>query len=199
MAQYLADLHPGLRLVVQINNTPSATPPVDRLVPAAIRVKGGDPAAETSSARITVMCRAAGTRQPVADAAVYILHLPLASSRSAVLALLQEHMSVLRANSGVMLLLTARLLPEPGSLSDHPGVEAVARARDLSMLQLANEGEMEMVELLDMIETVRDSLGKLVITDRLRSRDGLVVALVVKHQAYTNTSQVLDSLSLNLF
>lgn len=79
------------------------------------------------------MGRAAGTRQAIVDAAVYILHPP--SSRSSVLEMLQEHMEVLRTNSGVMLLLTNRLLPEPGSLSDNPEVEAVARARDLSMLQ----------------------------------------------------------------
>lgn len=41
MAQCLADLHPGLRLVVQINNMPSTVPLADRLVPAATR--GGEP------------------------------------------------------------------------------------------------------------------------------------------------------------
>ncbi|MCJ1399417.1 hypothetical protein MMC11_002619 [Xylographa trunciseda] len=195
MAQCLVDLYAGLRIVVQIGDTSSATPNLDWPASSSNRPRAGAAAraraseTEPSSARITVTKRAAGARQPVTDAAVYILHLPTASSpgHAAVLSQLQEHLGVLRANGSVMLVLTACLLPEPGSLPDQE-VEAVALARNLSMLQLANEGEMEMAELLDMIETVRDSVGKLVVTDRLRSRDGLIVALAVKHQAYTDAS-----------
>jgi hypothetical protein len=82
-----------------------------------------------------------------------------------------------------LLIPTANLLPEPGSLSD-PKIEAVARARDLTMLQLANEGEIEMTELLIVIETIRDGLGKLVITNQLRSHNSLIVGLTIKHEAY---------------
>ncbi|KAK0735109.1 hypothetical protein B0T26DRAFT_690839 [Lasiosphaeria miniovina] len=140
------------------------------------------------SARITVADRAAGARSP-ADASVFIFHLPSASPPllpgGAILAQLQEFLSVLRACDGVMLILTSRLLPEPGSLPD-PNVEAVARARDLGMGQLANEGEMEMAELFDLLGSVKDSVGKLVVTHRLRSNTGLVVAVAVKHQAFVD-------------
>lgn len=64
---------------------------------------------------------------------------------------------------------------------------------------MANEGEMEMTELFDLIATVRDNLGKLLITNRLRSQEGLIIALVVKYQAYANASRVLDNLSSNPF
>ncbi|PHH90785.1 hypothetical protein CDD83_2676 [Cordyceps sp. RAO-2017] len=79
------------------------------------------------------------------------------------------HLDILRARNGIMLLLTARLLPEPGSLSNSE-VEAVARSRDLALLQLANESEMEMTELLEIIDTVRDSVGKLVVIKKVYSR-----------------------------
>ncbi|KAI9667455.1 MAG: hypothetical protein M1821_000271 [Bathelium mastoideum] len=143
------------------------------------------------SPRIAVTHRAPGTRQNAVAAAVYILHLPspslpsphISSPPSAILAELQAHLTILRAGPGTLLILTAHLLPEPGSISD-PGFEAVARSRDLILRQLANEGEVEMIELLDMIGTVRDSLGGLVVTNKLRSHNNLVVALVVKYQLY---------------
>lgn len=144
----------------------------------------------SSGANLTVTYRSAGMPQHVKDAAVYILHLPATSpwlspgGSPAVLirAELQSYLDLLRTNGSVMLLLTTHLLPEPGSLCG-PEVEAVARARDLCMLQLANEGEMELVEVLGMIEAVRDTTGKLVVTSQLRSHNNLTVALVVKHQA----------------
>lgn len=124
------------------------------------------------------------------DAAVYILHLPSASASllsapvlaGAILAELRVHLGVLHASRGVMLILTARLLPQPGSSAD-PEIEAMARSRDLTLRQLTNEGEMEMQELLEMIDSVRDSVGKLAVTSRLY-RENIVVALVVKYQFY---------------
>lgn len=193
IAHSLADRYPSLRLVVQISHASPAPAYLDMdcLAPLSNRGWGGTDErtdrVASRSARITVTNRPAGARQPVTDAALYILHLPPASSSgpAAIRAQLQDHLGVLRANGAVMLVLTAGLLPEPGSLSD-PAVEAVALARDLGMLQLANEGEMAMVELLDMIQTVRDSVGKLVVTNRLRAPDGLVVAVAVQHQAYAD-------------
>ena len=140
------------------------------------------------SDRITVSCRTTGMPQPITDAAVYLLHLasvrsPGGAAGAAIRAELQEHLGLLRTSGGVMLILTTRLLPEPRSLPD-PDMETVARARDLTMLHLANEGEMEMTELLRILETVGDSTGKLVVSNELRSRRGHILALAVKHQAY---------------
>ena len=95
--------------------------------------------------------------QSVTDAAVYIIHVPAASSGLTIKAELDDYLGVLRGCGGILLVLTTRLLPEPGTLFN-PEVEAVARARDLSMLQLANESEIEMSELLSIINTVGDSL-----------------------------------------
>ncbi|KAH6722846.1 hypothetical protein BKA61DRAFT_726844 [Leptodontidium sp. MPI-SDFR-AT-0119] len=210
LAQCLANLHPGLKIVVQIKKTPSSTAIAAVLTdrhlvgPASSDAATTPPPATTStttaSERITVMAYAVDAPQSVTNAAVYILHLP--PSRNLLQAQIKEYMEVLRASSGVMILLTFRLLPEPGTRSADrcdPDIESVARGRDLSMLQLANESEMEMAEVLDMVDLARDGLGKLVVTDRIRSRKGLVVALVVKHQAYANASQVLGSLSPDMF
>ncbi|KAH7324115.1 hypothetical protein BKA65DRAFT_608680 [Rhexocercosporidium sp. MPI-PUGE-AT-0058] len=210
MAQGLANLHPGLKIVVQIKNTPSSTATATLLTDRHLLGPASDDTATTTtptptptpaaSKRITVMTCAADARQSVANAAVYILHLP--PSRNLLQAQIKEYMEVLRASSGVMILLTFRLLPEPCTRSADgydPDTESVARGRDLSMLQLANESEMEMAEVLDVIDLARDGLGKLVVTDRVRSSKGLVVALVVKHQASANAFQVLGSLSPDIF
>ena len=82
-----------------------------------------------------------------------------------------------------MLILTTHLLPSPGSIAD-PATEARARSRDLILRQLTNQGEIELEELLDMIDTIRDSVGKLAVTSKLRSGNGAIIALVVEYQMY---------------
>ncbi|OKL55381.1 hypothetical protein UA08_09362 [Talaromyces atroroseus] len=147
----------------------------------------------STSSRITVRYRAVGVPQPVIHAAVYILHLPVLSINAPcgaegimemIKTELQDYLGILRASAGILLIPTANLLPEPGSLSD-PKAEAVARARDLNMFQLANEGEIEMTELLSVVETIRDGVGKLVVNNQLRSHNGLVVGLTIKQEAYS--------------
>ena len=175
MAQRLAALYPALHFLVQIGDQAATDS----------RLTEPDP-------RISVANRARGSHQTVTDAAVYIFHLPSASNlsssvpvlASAILCELQVHLGVLHASRGVMLILTARLLPKPGSIA-HIEIEAMARSRDLTLRQLTNEGEMEMEELLEMIDSVRDGMGKLTVTSKLRYRDSIVVALVVKHQSYS--------------
>ena len=175
-AQSLTALYPALRFLVQISDQTGTS---SRLAEPDLGL------------RVTVANRARGSRQTVTDAAVYILHLPSALAlsltppvlASAILCELQVHLGVLHTSRGVMLILTARLLPKPGSIAD-PEIEAMARSRDLTLRQLTNEGEIEMEELLEMIDTVRDSVGKLAVTSKLRSRDSLVIALVVKYQLY---------------
>lgn len=208
MARSLAERFPSLRLTVQIDDAQSAplsqeslwhSGPTDidssdgRMKSDAVlqRNKDNPDTIPSSDANLNVTYRSAGMPQHVKDAAVYILHLPTASPRPppggspAVLikAELQSYLDLLRTNGSVMLVLTTRLLPEPGSRCG-PEVEAVARARDLCMLQLTNEGEVELTEVLGMIEAVRDNVGKLVVTSQLRSHNNLTAALVVKHQAW---------------
>ena len=150
--------------------------------------------AKEYSPRITVQQRAPEALQPVKDAAVYILHLPAPSPvvpsyslPARILAELRAHLGVLRANNtSINLILESRLLPEPGTVE--PDVEAMARLRDLSRLQLSNEREMEMGELVEIVNSVQDSIGRLVVINKLRSRHSAMVALGVKYQAYADRS-----------
>jgi hypothetical protein len=150
--------------------------------------KDNDPAAGTVEAadlvrsRITVQRRTPTANQTIKDAAVYILRLSTLSLslRPRVLAELNAHLGVLRANSLATLILAPPLLPEVGSVE--PDVEAMARSRDLSRLQLTNECELEVEELTEMVNSVCDSRGRLIVVHKLRSRSGATVAVRVKYE-----------------
>ncbi len=64
---------------------------------------------------------------------------------------------------------------------------------------MANEGEMEITELFDLIAWARDNLGKLLETNRHHSQEGLTIALIVVYQAHANGFRVSDILSSNPF
>lgn len=152
-------------------------------------------------ARITIQKRAPGALQIVKDAAVYILGLrssspggPPPTLSKQITTELRAHLSVLRTNTSATLILAPRLLPEPGTVD--PDIEATARLRDLSLLQLANEREMEMDELVEMVNSLRDSIGRLVVVNKLRSFTSSTVALGVKYQAYSDGHDDTEPTSL---
>ncbi|KUI64697.1 6-hydroxytryprostatin B O-methyltransferase [Cytospora mali] len=188
-ARRLAERYPALRVTVQIANDPTKP---GAAVSGQLHSKpimpsmSIDSQGDTTGSRVIVQERAPGSRQNITDASVYILHLPL-SSPADTMAELQAHLSILKAGGGVMLMVTSRLLPEPGSIPDGE-VERAARWRDLLLLQLTNEGGMEMGELLEMVASVRDGVGGLNVVNRLRSRNGTVGVLVVKYQADVDRS-----------
>lgn len=189
MANSLSRRFPSLRLFVQVSNTLSSLLDQDYMLQSSglgscIQDSSSSESNPSSTSQfVTVTYCAMGIPQSITDAAVYILHVPTASSGLSIRLELDGYLGVLRASGGIMIVLTARLLPEPGSLSN-PEVEAVARARDLSVLHLANESQMEMFELVSIIKTVGDGAGKLVITNYLRSNHGVILALTIKYQAY---------------
>ncbi len=144
--------------------------------------------------RITVQKRAQGELQTVKDAVVYILHLPASSPAvlsqplpASMLVELRAHLGVLRVNTAATLILMVHLLPEPGTVE--PNVEAMARLRDLARLQLANEREMEIGQMVEMVNSAHDSTGCLVVVNKLRSRNSATVALAVKYQLYTENHE----------
>jgi hypothetical protein len=204
----LADLYPALHFIVQMSEPgpsghvprqsmsdswlPSTPSSLGRASPPGS--KPGDLRKQVSS-RITVQQRAPGTLQCVHDAAIYILRLPSPSPGvpahslpARIIAELRAHIGVLRASSCATLVLTARLLPEPGTVDQD--VEAIARLRDLSLFQLANEREIEMLELMDMLNSVRDSVGRLVLVNKLRSCNNVTVAFEVRYQAYADRHEL---------
>ena len=129
--------------------------------------------------------RTPGALQNVENAAVYILHLPgpslstLSTSLAAqITAELRVHFNILRANSSVTLVLVARLLPEPGTMD--ADVEALTRMHDLWLLQMTNNRALEISQLLELIDGVRDGAGRLVVVHKLSSRRHSTVALEVQ-------------------
>lgn len=218
MAIVLAELYPALNFIVQMrepgpnngalprrksmsNRAPPLPTPTSlsrASTPGAMNLK--EMRQPQLGSRITVQKRTPGTPQTINDAAVYILHLPSPSPGvpshslpAQIIAELRAHLSVLRASSYATLILTPRLLPEPGTVD--PDVEAIARLRDLSLLQLANEREIEMAELVDILNSIRDSMGQLVVVNKLRSHNNATVALGVKYQAYANHHHELQPAS----
>jgi hypothetical protein len=94
----------------------------------------------------------------------------------------RAHFSVLAANSRATLILTAGLLlPKPGTVDAK--VEASVRLQDLSLLQLANDRLMEEDELVELVHSVKDGVGRLVVVKRLHLPHTTTVALGVKYQA----------------
>lgn len=209
----LADLYPALHFIVQISELkPSGHVPrqsMSNVWPLATPTslsRASTPGLQSSekrqqlNSRITVQQRAPGTLQSVYDAAVYILHLPSPSPGvpslslpAQIIAELKAHIGVLCASSRATLVLTARLLPEPDTVD--PDVEATARLRDLSLLQLANEREIEMLELMDMLNSVRDGMGRLVLVNKLRSRSSATVAFEVRYQTYADHHELRPALA----
>lgn len=155
--------------------------------------------AKDFSARIVVQERAFRGLQTVKDAAVYIYRVPALSTvmlsqplATSILGELRAHLDVLRANiTATLLVLMPSLVPELGNAD--PNVETKARLWDLFRLQLANEGEMEMAELVEIISNVQDSMGSLVVVNKLRSRDGATTALAMRYQAHATRHFEMES------
>lgn len=169
MACTLAESYPSLNLVVQMNAPPEA------VSPEAI-----------SNVRISVQSRTWAMPQTVRDAAVYALRVPydfptvFAQSRPARLrAELEAHLGVLRENSAARLIVTARLIPRStdamGGL-EHSGdvvqtdVDAAkGHVFDMSLLQLANDRELEVADLKELVRSVGDGSGHLVLGEQLQA------------------------------
>ncbi|KAG6171624.1 hypothetical protein E4U51_008414 [Claviceps purpurea] len=168
-AKPLARLFPQLRFLIQL---PAGASSCESIL--------CDPSDPIKPGQISIANRVPGSPQSVTNAAVYVLHLP-SSVPSQILTELQVHLPALRMSNGVMLIMSGRVLPG----QDEPiraRHAAVAHARGLIMYQMSNEVEMDLCSLLQMLDTVRDSTGKLVLVHKLRSGSGMTVAVVVKYQ-----------------
>ena len=157
------------------------------------RGKPGDIPPQLAS-RITIQKRVQATPQNVEGAAVYVLRLPspspTATPRSLppqITAELKAHLGVLRASNTSRLILTARLLPDPDNVDAE--VAAMARLRDLSLLQLANDHELEMLEFMNMVSSVGDGVGRLALVDKLCAWNNATVAFEVRYQAYADSHE----------
>nr|A0A411PQN9.1 RecName: Full=Agnestins biosynthesis cluster transcriptional coactivator AgnL9; AltName: Full=Agnestins biosynthesis cluster protein L9 [Paecilomyces divaricatus]QBG38879.1 transcriptional coactivator [Paecilomyces divaricatus] len=179
-AMALVDQYPTLHFTVQLS-------PASTLSSAS---KNGTAASKVRHPRIRVQHRVPGTPQPIQDAMVYIINFPVPepgvsynSPVAQISAELRAHLAPLRMNRSATIVLTAPSLPERGNVA----AVGVARIRDLSLLQLANEQEVEMSDLLSLLNGVGDGEGRLVLVNEMRSAGNHgAVALEVKYQSYTD-------------
>ena len=163
MARALAECHPSLKLVVQTS---------DMI----------DPPKELDS-RIIIQTRSWAMPQTIRDAAVYAIRVPhdfptvFAQTRPARLrAELEAHLAVLRDNDAARLILTAPLLPHfdaaeevKSELFQPDTVGAKGLMLDMSLLQLASDRELDVADLSELVRSVGDSNGHLVLQGKLQA------------------------------
>lgn len=171
---------------------PATSVPESRILGS--RGKPGEIPSHLTS-RITIQKRTQATPQNVEGAAVYVLRLPSPSPTAPprslppqITAELKAHLGVLRASSTSRLILTARLLPETGIVD--ADVAAMARLRDLSLLQLANDHELEMLEFMNMLNGVGDGVGRLILVNKLCAWNNATVGFEVRYQAYADSHEI---------
>lgn len=134
--------------------------------------------------------------QPVKDAAVYIVQPSFGSATTDIhspqelLTMeLKSHFSVLQANTSALLILAPTMLPEPGSVPIN--LEVQARLLDFAAMQFNQKSAIEVTELFKLTESIFDSHGRLMVTNRLRSADGATIALAVKYQSFSERSELV--------
>ena len=200
LSSSLAELYPELQLIAQLDGLAHRNSSKERQASISSTSAGSPDLrydSDINTGRVSIQSRTPGAIQTVRDAAVYVIHIPPAVSRAAspsqplsawIRAELQAHLDILRTENRSMMILSApSMLPQPGSVP--VDVETRARLRGLLLRQLLDECEMEIADLIDLVHDVRDESGGLSVTNQLKSRDGLTVALCVKHQIKVSGSK----------
>ncbi|KAL4988007.1 hypothetical protein BDW68DRAFT_187592 [Aspergillus falconensis] len=139
--------------------------------------------------RVSVQSRAAAAPQTVMGAAVYILRvpspspmLPWAKLRSQTVMELQAHLQVLRTQPASRLMITALVLPPPGTVNQE--TESMVRLRDMSLLQLSNERQPTKTEIVEIVTGIRDSGGCLVVTREMHTTASAAIGLEVRYEPF---------------
>jgi hypothetical protein len=149
------------------------------------RPKAAIETANSEFGNVMVQQRIRGAPQLVEDASVYIIHSPHLSVhhttddlRTQFIVEIKAHLSLLRSRPNAQLILVAQVIPEPGTAGAE--VEAASRFYDLSLLQMANDQALGFEQLVEMVNDIRDNTGRLIVANKLCSRDHSVAALQVK-------------------
>lgn len=168
----LAESHPALIFVVQTQSNATAT---------AIATATVTPA--TTHNNLYLCHRTHGTPQTINDAVLYLMRVPATvpgSVRPHIEAELHAHLPVLKAQRSAILILTCPLLPEPGAVLRQ--TELLARLRDLTLLQLVGSGLLTLHELVELVSSIHDAHGGLVVVKQLHASNSAVVGLAVRYQ-----------------
>lgn len=195
----LAESHPALRFVVQTTDAappPSATATVSATSATASATSASaaptPPSHSTSHSHnhnhnhhhnVRMCQRAHGAPQTITDAALYLVRVPAnipGPIRPRIAAELRAHLPVLQAQRGALLILTSPLLPEPGTVSRQ--TELLARVRDLARLQLVGSGLLTLQELVELVGSIHDAHGGLVVVKQLHAPNSAFVGLGLRYQ-----------------
>ncbi|EOA85723.1 uncharacterized protein SETTUDRAFT_111323, partial [Exserohilum turcica Et28A] len=191
--------HPALRFVVQTTDAappPSATATVSATSATASATSASaaptPPSHSTSHSHnhnhnhhhnVRMCQRAHGAPQTITDAALYLVRVPAnipGPIRPRIAAELRAHLPVLQAQRGALLILTSPLLPEPGTVSRQ--TELLARVRDLARLQLVGSGLLTLQELVELVGSIHDAHGGLVVVKQLHAPNSAFVGLGLRYQ-----------------
>lgn len=167
----LCERHPALRFAIQTD--------------AALPVQLPQP---TRLANVQLLPRQPGTPQTIRDAAVFLVRVSTTSSvplRQRIELELRAHLDVLDANPSALLILTAPVLPEPGTVPPH--AEHRARLRDLALLQLVGDGNLTLHELIQLVHGVHHANGgSLAVVKKLYAPNSAFVGLGIRLRARAN-------------
>lgn len=122
--------------------------------------------------------------QSVRDAAVYLVLLTTTETGliSKLSAVLEAHLGILQANASAVMIIAPPLLPEPGLISQE--VEATVRSKDITNRQLMGQGRIEVLELTELVNSMRDEKGGLIVIHKLRFSIGATAAVSVKYSSF---------------
>lgn len=101
--------------------------------------------------------------------------------RSRIVAELEAHLDALCDNPSAVLILEVRLVPEKNTAE--PYVERSARLLDLTLSQFTNSRALDICQMMDMVGSVRNSRGRLVVAKQVASSTSTIVALGIQFQA----------------
>lgn len=140
------------------------------------------------SGRVTTCTRPIGTNQPVQDAAIYIIHLPLpvpATSqklyRQMIATELSAHFRIVRVNRGAVLYLVANVSLETETGQSDTDAERKARLHNLYLYQMARRDFIKLTDLTDILESIRDHQGQLKLIRKFRTSCSSTSVLEVRY------------------
>lgn len=181
----LLQLKPGMRYVVQLQETDEDESSQAHKTPWTKTGLMGPQGCEHLDSRIVIQHRKIGVQQHIGNAAVYIIRIPwplafgALSVREQLVKELKAHISVLRSNPNARLLITASLVPEPGAVE--PRVEEIARFHNLALWRLANEATLDASAIVEVVSSVADCGGRLVVVNKATSRTDSLVLFEVEY------------------
>lgn len=99
------------------------------------------------------------------------------------LTILRNQLEAIKANKNSRLIIMDTVLPTSGS-SDSIVEEALLRVRDLTMMQVFNSKERDMVDFTDLFSRASDEYGNLSLVESIKPHGSVMSVMEVKYQPH---------------